>query len=198
MIDTIPILKDHTDLLNYIAGKIKAESFLEIGTYNPNHNFNKIKIQRKVSIDPDPKAEAIIRMTSDEYFEVFDTKYDLIFIDGLHESTQVIRDIKNAFRCLRNEKSVIVVHDVSPPYEAAACWPRDASGKRQGEWCGNVYKAASILKGNKITVDIDYGCMVIFNSPFFFTQDTISWEHFDKNRRELLELISVEDFVKMF
>jgi hypothetical protein len=170
-----------------------ADSFLEIGTYNPDHNFNKIRSEIKVSVDPDPNAKALVRMTSDEYFKTFDTKYDLIFIDGLHEARQVMRDIENAYRCLRTERSVIVVHDVNPHSERITHVPRDS-----GEWCGDVYKAVSTLTGNKITVDIDYGCMIIFNSPFFFSGETVSWEHFDQNRKELLELISVHDFVKMF
>jgi len=193
MIDTQPILKNHTDLLNFIAKKINAKMFLEIGTFNPDHNFNKIKVEGKISVDPDPNAKALIRMTSDEYFSIFETKYDVIFIDGLHEARQVMRDIENAYRCLKDERSVIVVHDVNPHSESITHVPRDS-----GEWCGNVYQAACALKGNKITVDIDYGCMVIFNSPFFFDFLSISWEKFDSERKELLELISVEDFVKMF
>lgn len=193
MIDIMPLVKDHTDLLNFIAGRIKAKNYLEIGTYNPDHNFNKIKVERKISIDPDPNARAIIRLTSDEYFAAFDTKYDLVFIDGMHEASQWTRDVKNAYRVLRNERSLIVAHDVNPHSEKITHVPRDS-----GEWCGNVYKAASLFSGSKLTVDIDYGCMVIFNSPFFFKDDNITWEYFDRNRKELLELISMEEFIKMF
>ncbi len=44
-------------------------------------------------------------------FSVFKDKFDLIFIDGDHSYEGVGVDTENAFKLLRNEKSVIVWHD---------------------------------------------------------------------------------------
>ena len=58
-------------------------------------------------------------MTSDEFFDFlrtneFDRKYDVIFIDGLHKSYQVKKDILNSLQFL-NPKGYIVLHDCNPP-----------------------------------------------------------------------------------
>lgn len=191
-------IANHTDLLNLIATTIRAKSYLEIGVFNPDHNFNKIKVPLKLSIDPDPKAKASLCATSDAYFEANkgQHKYDLIFIDGLHHAEQVKKDLLNAWQHL-NDNGVIVLHDCNPPTEATTCVPRGS----QREWCGDVYRlAASILHPSKFTVDFDYGCTVIRSSgdpAEVLTVDEItlgiSWEQFDTNRDKLLNLVSVEE-----
>jgi hypothetical protein len=47
---------DHTDLLNLIAKKTHAKTYIEIGVFNPEHNFNKIQVNCKLGIDPDSNA----------------------------------------------------------------------------------------------------------------------------------------------
>lgn len=192
-------MNNHTDLLNLIAKKIKAESYLEIGVFNPDHNFNKINVPVKLSVDPDHDARAIICNTSDGYFERKDPnkKFDLIFIDGLHHADQVEKDIINSWNCL-TPGGVIVLHDCNPPTEATTCVPRG----KQREWCGNVYQTVSKIASPKFTVDFDYGCMVIRkykNGEFDLLFDTsvqIDWVTFDRHRSELLNLISVEQTIK--
>ena len=96
----------------------------------------------KISVDPDPKAGAIIRATSDDFFTLFpDSRFDLIFIDGLHHADQVKKDLVNSFRQL-NPGGVIVMHDCNPPTEATTCVPRGS----QREWCGDTYKTAVSLQ----------------------------------------------------
>lgn len=181
-------MKTHTDLINLIAIKIKAKTYLEIGVYNPDHNFNLIAIQSKVSVDPDNNAGAMIKMTSDDYFKTFpEKKYDLIFIDGLHHADQVKRDIENSFNCL-TENGVIVLHDCNPPTEKTTCVPRG----EQREWCGDVYRTICQIESEKFTVDFDYGCCVI-RDKVAFSDAVITWEQFNANRKELLNLITVEE-----
>ncbi len=184
----------HTDLINYISKKIVAESYLEIGVYNAALNFDKITVPLKIGIDPDPKAKAIIRLTSDAYFKTFDRKYDIIFIDGLHYSSQCERDLLNAWRCL-TEKGIIIMHDCNPPTEETTCLPRG----EQGEWCGDVYKTACKITSPKFTVDFDYGCCVINKSPVLRLREwDVTWEEFDKSRSSLLNLVSVDKFIEQW
>ncbi len=68
----------------------------------------------------DPVVEVNVRcpeinyeMTSNEFFaleKIQNKKYDVIFIDGLHETTQVDIDIQNSLKHL-NEGGFILLHD---------------------------------------------------------------------------------------
>ena len=114
------------DLINALIKKHKYKKYLEIGVRD-NFCFNKIKIKDKSGVDPmkddweiekgkmtgwdSSKVPVKYRITSDEYFEKYNHKYDIIFIDGLHENEQVYRDINNSLKCL-NSGGTIIMHDV--------------------------------------------------------------------------------------
>lgn len=186
----------HTDLINYIAKKITAKSYLEIGVFNPEHNYNKIDIPDKVGVDPDPNAKASICLSSDEYFKTFSKfgiKFNVIFIDGLHHADQVKKDIINAWEML-TDGGVIVIHDSNPHSEHITHVPRD-----NREWTGDVYKTICQITSPKFTVDFDYGnCVLRKNGqPLEFSPELISWEQFDIPRKELLNLVSVDDAIKI-
>ena len=76
-------------------------------------------------------------MTSDEYFaNACDKTFDLVFVDGLHEANQVLRDVENALKVLRPD-GTIVLHDCDPPSEIRQRTPKEiACG-----WCGDCWKA---------------------------------------------------------
>lgn len=193
-------MRNHTDLLNLIAQQIKAQSYLEIGVYNPDHNFNKVEVPLKLSVDPDPKAKASLPITSDLYFAANKGahKFDLIFIDGLHHADQVKKDIINAWEHL-NEGGVIVMHDCNPPTEITTCVPRGS----QREWCGDVYKVATAVEHPlKFTVDFDYGCTVLrkitadpadMTDVLQWDQEPVTWQQFDAHREEYLNLVTPDE-----
>jgi hypothetical protein len=190
-------LTNRTDLINLIAQKIDAKTYVEIGVYNPDHNFNKINIENKIGVDPDPNAGATFRGTSDEFFKIarnMDSKVDLVFIDGLHHADQVKTDIQNAWDIL-SLGGVIVLHDCNPPSEATTCVPRGS----QREWCGDTFRAICQIQSPEIfTVDFDYGCAVIRNemlvdTPLHFADFEVTWEQFNAFRKRLLKLKSVEE-----
>jgi len=154
------LITHHTQLLNALIEKYNLKSYLEIGVQNPANNFDKIKAEYKVGVDPEVTADFVYKTTSDEYFKSqFTTTFDLIFIDGLHHADQVQRDFENSLRCL-NDNGFIVIHDVLPENEAGAKVPRETK-----QWWGDVYKWAMTIKnypGIKYkTFNIDNGCMLI-------------------------------------
>lgn len=188
-----------TDVLNRLALGYKLNSFLEIGVQNPMQNFDKIMCPVKFSVDPDPNAHASYRMTSDDYFRVAlgqekPKKYDLIFIDGLHEADQVARDCINAMKML-SPGGFLVFHDCNPENEEYTHVPRDSK-----VWNGDVYRFAAVLDVPKFTVDVDHGCMVVpwaYMARFKpFTID--NWDQFWPKRKELLNLISWDEFCRIF
>ncbi|NOT34284.1 MAG: class I SAM-dependent methyltransferase [Candidatus Eisenbacteria bacterium] len=50
-------------------------------------------------------------------FESLGRRFDLIFVDGDHHHDAVVSDTRNAFRMLRDDRSVIVWHDCGNSYE---------------------------------------------------------------------------------
>lgn len=191
-------MQNHTDLINFIAEKIGAKTYLEIGVFNPDHNFNKINIEHKVGVDPAVNHASIYQGTSDDYFIGYGQEgdkrmYDLIFIDGLHHADQVQKDVINSWACL-NPGGVIVMHDCNPPTEATTCVPRG----KQREWCGDVFLiACNILHDSKFTVDFDYGCTVLRKGGHLDIVSTdFDWDFFNENRVSLLNLVSVDNAIK--
>ena len=159
-----------TELIQHFIDKRGYKSYLEIGCFR-NENFNKIKCESKVSVDPDPEAHATYQMTSDEFFKCRG-EFDIIFIDGLHEHNQVWRDIENAL-CHLSYNGVIILHDCCPRTEATAQW--DNKSHQHEEWYGDVYKAYMKAKHElccKVyVIPEDCGCGVIDTSKYDVTKE---------------------------
>ena len=77
----------------------KYKSYLEIGC-DRNQSFSNINIDKRVGVDP--VEGGTHKMTSDDFFSNNNDKFDIIFIDGLHQYEQVIKDVKNSLNCLTN------------------------------------------------------------------------------------------------
>lgn len=191
----------HSELLNFIISLVGAKNYLEIGTFNRDHNYNKILCAAKCCVDPDPNAAADYVGSSDEYFKLFfelnstamyPSLYDVIFIDGLHHADQVRKDIINSWNALR-EGGFIVLHDSNPHSERITHVPRDSR-----EWTGDVYKAVCQVQNPKITFDFDYGCCVIRKKgELKLSDDLVDWETFAANREKLLTLVPVQSGLKL-
>lgn len=157
------------------------------------------------------KFKYIHKISSDEYFEKFHSAYDLIFIDGLHEAHQVSRDIRNALKHL-NLGGTIVLHDCNPPLLKHTTTGID------GCWTGDTFFAVIdyyTFEPNisYCTIDTDWGVGIIQPKQNYIPDQRIislppkeqllrelpeKWEIFDKNRKELLNLISPQEFLEKF
>ncbi len=147
------------DLINEYIKKYSFKSFLEIG-HDQGVAFDRIEIDLKESVDPNPSTNPTYVLSSDDFFAHYKTKYDIIFIDGLHEHNQVDRDIKNALEHL-NKGGVIIMHDCHPNSEA--CQQTDSIPP--GAWTGDCWKAfvknRAELPYEMYVWDYDWGCGVI-------------------------------------
>lgn len=223
------------DIINLLIRKNNYKSYLEIG-YFKGWSFDQVKgVELKVAVDPNPcktdeqvklaytqhesnfflgKSEIVVKSTSDDYFIHLDSmghrarQYDLIFIDGLHESSQVEKDIKNSLNHL-SPGGTIVLHDCNPPTLVHA-----TTGDAAGNWNGDVYKAWIKFRFRypeyeSYTIDTDWGCGVIETPPDLksvyidglyggedYNKYINDWDLFDKNRKGLLNLVSIEEFLK--
>ena len=73
-------------------------------------------------------------MSSDNFFKNNQDKFDLIFIDGLHQYEQVKRDVYNSLKFL-NDNGVILLHDCMP-----SSFMRQAPKRSSNIWNGDVWK----------------------------------------------------------
>lgn len=182
-----------TEFINMLIKLHGYTSYLEIGMQKAANNFDKVIAPLKVSVDPDPKAEAMHKCVSDWFFEVDNRKFDLIFIDGLHHSDQVERDIINSLRVL-NRDGIIVLHDCNPPTEKDQLVPR-----QHKVWYGDVWRAFvgfRLKYPDVISFCLDHDCglgVIKYTTipdrivPGFVTH--MNWDHFNNNRKELLGII---------
>jgi len=199
-------MKTRTDVINILFEKYNFQTYLEIGVRVPSDNFNKIKSTLKHSVDPNPSNEYTYNVTSDDFFEncVGDQKYDVIFIDGLHTEEQSYKDAINSIKHL-NTDGFIIMHDCNPANEYLTR-SHDEYLKTGGGWNGTIYKSFIRLKNELkdwscFVVDENYGCGVLTKRKIFknvqFNIGDISWEYFDKNRKNILQLITFDEYEKI-
>jgi len=185
-----------TDIINHLIDFYGYKTYLEIGTQS-NKNFDAIRAQKE-GVDPDIKAGATHCMTSDRFFmkEAKGRKWDIFFVDGLHHSDQVLRDIHYCLKHM-NEGGAIVCHDMNPQKEIEQRVPRETK-----RWNGDCWKALVKLRQERddldvYTVDADEGCAVIRygNGEPMLGNVELTYENLDNNRERLLNLISVDEFL---
>ena len=119
------------EIIQKIIDLKRYKSYLEIGC-DKNQSFSSVTIEKRVGVDPVEGGSH--KMTSDKFFSINKELYDIIFIDGLHEYSQVIRDIKNSLNSL-SMNGVIVLHDCLPRNIWNQITPRINS-----DWNGDVWK----------------------------------------------------------
>jgi len=129
-------------------------SYLEIGV-EYGYTFKRINIENKIGVDPDPKYDdvRILKQTSDEFFENNESKIDIIFIDGMHQSDYVLKDLNNSIECL-SENGIIFIDDILPEnereqYKIPIKHKYENGILKYGEpWTGDVWKVVYFLLKN--------------------------------------------------
>jgi hypothetical protein len=193
-----------TDILNALIARYGFRSYLEIGMGDPWHNFELIAAALKHSVDPAPGAT--YRMGSDAFFASAppEQRYDLIFVDGLHEEEQVLRDIEGSLARL-TPGGAVVLHDTNPPTEWHQRPPQEYT--RGTEWNGTVWRAVVRFRLAHpevplYTVDTDWGCTVIrpADGPAQrlegVSADELTWARFELHRDRWLNLVPLSTFQK--
>ena len=188
-----------TEIIQLLINKVNGKRYLEIGM-GPGTNFSQIKCDYKVCVDPTPTVAVTYELTSDAFFEQNNEMFDVVFIDGLHWSEQVYKDIINSLNVL-NDGGYIICHDMNPHLEFIQRYPQAIP---ESEWTGDCWKAWVKLKTersdlNMCVVDTDYGCGIISKGEqeLIKVNEELTWELLEKNRIKLLNLVSIDKFKKM-
>ena len=117
-------------------------NYLEVGVWKGD-TFLEAQARFRVGVDPEPlvpvallpAGTVIFKQTADAFFDTYvGPSFDVVFIDGLHESSTAVRDFINSLDILR-PGGWILIDDVVPPNEELA----DA-----GPY-GDVWRLASLL-----------------------------------------------------
>jgi len=195
-------MKYRWEVINRLVEKYGYASYLEVGVKD-GVCFSQIKCTLRTGIDIKPLfiRRRVVAMSSDEFFSVTRSKYDIIFIDGDHREEQVDRDIQNALKHLA-PGGTIVMHDCNPPKEEYANAERE---ENQLLWSGTAYRSFLKLRGTPgnlkmCVVDIDWGCGIIQRGKQDMADipDDYTWDDFDANRKKWLNLISVKEFQRRY
>ncbi len=148
--------------------------YLEIGV-SRGQAFQRIGADVKLAVDPafrltertrelaDAKGRVVeyFETTSDAFFEnekalLDEHPVDVALIDGLHTYEQVVRDVENTVRHLKDD-GVIFLHDCNPPFELAGrraeSWDefmaQQSGPLKIGIWNGDVWKAIVELRSTR-------------------------------------------------
>ena len=195
-------IASRTSIINHLAKKYSLNNYLEIGVRD-GRNFDKIIARKKTGVDPYPtkKITGLHQITSDEFFKINENFFDIIFIDGLHLENQVDKDLEGGLNFL-SEGGFIIMHDCNPPTEFHQRENYEVDGQFP-PWNGTVWKSFAKLRLNNQDLDIccvdcDWGIGVIrrgfSSSPNL--SGKLDFNFLNKNRKCLLNLVSVNEFIK--
>lgn len=196
------------DIINKIIAAKGYKNYLEIGVRG-GECFRKIACENKSGVDPVKINESTTHeMTSDDFFGSLseDSRFDCVFIDGLHIDEQVYQDVENSLNFL-SEDGVILLHDCNPPTQFHAGETPVYGPPANGDWNGTVYLALIKLRLYRsdlflTTIDTDWGVGIIRRAPSetlnFFPNDALNWDFFKENKKQILNLITVEEFEQNF
>lgn len=201
------------DIINKIIQENGFTSYLEIGVCNPEDCYNLINCNSKDSVDPGVEFKenpVKYKYTSDEFFQKLeageldkssDYKWDVVFIDGLHISTQVKRDVENSLNHL-NPNGFILLHDCNPPEIFYAREDYYVNGV-QRPWNGTVWKVIYDLRTSMnnlkvCTVNTDWGVGIVkrtdtYSRDVSFDNPYYEYNHMAQDRKKNLGLIEVQD-----
>jgi hypothetical protein len=178
----------------------KYKNYLEIGCDN-DQLFSKINIKNKIGVDP--VSGGTIRDTSDNFFKNNTIKFDVVFIDGLHEYKQVKKDIENSLNYL-SDNGVIFLHDCMPKSYFHQAVPR-----AQGSWNGDVWKniveARTKIEIDTYVIFADQGIGMILKRSnrnllniYMNNFQNLKYRDYYYNYKSYLNIISVDSLKNIF
>ena len=151
---------------------LNNQKYLEIGVeYGQTFLQTHFKPENKTGVDPDPKFDIVgkefkfTKATSDAFFKTLadgkKDRYNVIFIDGMHQSEYFLRDFNNSVKVLDNEGSVFIDDILPLTYNEQLKIPRkhyyeNGILKYGEEWTGDIWKVIYHIFKNYLNNLEDY------------------------------------------
>jgi hypothetical protein len=188
------------EIIQETINRKNYKSYLEIGC-DQDELFSKIAIDKKIGVDP--VSGGTVRDTSDNFFKKNNTKFDIIFIDGLHEYEQVKKDINNSLIFL-NDNGVIFLHDCMPMRFIYQAVPR-ATGLWNGDVWKNIVESRTKSEIDTYVVHADHGIGMILKKTnkkmlnlSINNFKKLKFKDYFYNYKEYLNVVYREDLKNIF
>jgi hypothetical protein len=175
-------------LINSLLTKTKNSQYLEIGVmagvtfHQVTESSLKVAVDPKFLFDVSHLMSANVRyetMTSDMYFLQNKQIFDVIFIDGLHEFKQSLKDLLSSLAILSHETAYVIIDDI---------WPTDIfSSLPDQQECYDLRR--EFLRSNEVPLDWrgDVYKILFFTKSFLGTwKASVVTETADTNHRLIL------------
>nr|WP_231964528.1 MULTISPECIES: class I SAM-dependent methyltransferase [unclassified Mycobacterium] len=194
LVDALPGANRIKAVQRALDGRVKPV-YLEIGV-SKGLAFRRITADEKIAVDPEFRLSARSREQADakarvtHYFETTSDDFfanqaafleqrpiDVALIDGMHTYEQVVRDVENTVRYLRDD-GVIFLHDCNPATELigrrAESWADFVAQQKGpliiGLWSGDVWKSIVHLRSVRDDLQVavlkcDTGVGVVRKGP---------------------------------
>lgn len=170
LVDALPGANRIKAVKRALGSRVKPV-YLEIGV-SRGQAFQRISADEKIAVDPAFRLSERSRRLADQkarvthYFETPSDEFfashadfleqrpiDVALIDGLHTYEQVVHDVENTVRYLRDD-GVIFLHDCNPAFELigrrAESWEEFVAQQKGplviGVWSGDVWKSIVYLR----------------------------------------------------
>lgn len=221
-LEIIQTLMQKKNLKNYLEiGVFNGHIFFRIRSnfklaVDPEFRFDNWRIWGKTLINPYNLYNQYFSKTSDAFFNedaqraINNKKIDIALIDGMHEYDYALRDVENTLKYLSDD-GVIIMHDCNPlSKNAASSFKEWEERKFADTWNGDVWKVILHMQSlrndvHAFTLDCDHGLGIITKGKperqLNFSEEQIralSYEDFNKNRKEWLNLKPAEYFREYF
>jgi hypothetical protein len=143
--------------LNEIVSRLQASSYLEIGVFKGS-TIERVSCDDRTGVDPSFAFDTqhknfagvnLCETTSDKFFSELDVskKFDVFFIDGLHEFEQTYRDFASAL-FHAHDRSVFLIDDTFPTdvwsslrNQQRSLKMRRLGGSKINVWHGDTFKS---------------------------------------------------------
>lgn len=142
----------HSDFVATLAAYLKPNVYLELGLYE-GETFKKVLpyTNRAIGVDKELKISNIgelYQCSTDEFFQTFTGKVDMVFIDADHQFESAKLDFENSLNIL-NPGGLVIFHDTDPNEDKLI----------HPGYCGDSYKLVDYLESsaeyNIITLPIE-------------------------------------------
>lgn len=182
-------------LINDLISDLNYKSYLELGV-SIGESWKLISCENKIGVDNNINVanefDGVVHATTDDYFLNNQNKFDLIYIDALHEKNQVYKDFKNSFNAL-NDSGIIIFHDINPLDISQTHF--NSSGDIFELWIelSNTYKVYTIkgTAGDSIGVFIKSE-----NSKFIDIEvKDYTYQFFSENREKFISYLNYEEII---
>jgi len=139
---------EHPDFISILASIYKPKVYVELGLYQ-GETLSKTQpfVEKGYGVDMNSSAALeklksfsnleIIYTTTNNFFETFDKKIDMAFIDADHCYESALTDFKNVYKLL-NPGGIIILHDTDPVDDKFF----------DTNYCGDSYKIVKYLENH--------------------------------------------------